>query len=600
MRTTFPAYGLVLSLIAFLLGCTKPPAAHHAGHSPEAVIVSAVSTEKGIQVEKRVRGAGLPQSSKALPDSSGLFVDDLNISANGDLVLITATNRDPNKQSNLSLEDTMTPTQNSTWILRTETLDTVANFELSGPVSQPAWVSPRSFRFAQSDIGDKSLDVTVDESAALSKQYIDQTSIPNESKHSVEAAEIVNKRGIEWPVIVHGPSAFNPMQFSNHKDLAVVSEDGNTIIVCARAGESFTESQVLLLRRRGETWTTTRLGREWSPIFVLVEPTLSVLFSDNGVQKCRLYDTTSGKLVEEFRADAVDIKSVIAGRAASENNVPTSEPADYIIQAFPNGIGMWPVRGPTSFADRHNPTAQTTTNQSPSFPVVGSPTEVVQEFRLLSCDFLRSGRQLVLARPYVYDPPHSDAFLTEQLFMIWGKRAFIVDSLDDLRGHVMIRRAYSALDFVRLRTSPVTFHAFRPYMFFSRRNAENYEMVKVAMQLEVARPAVFETLPAFGAGPLWPRVVQIDGYWGWLSSSTATACKLVDATVAAHGREYEIRRTIVEASGLKTPQLTLFPYVVYDVVELVAQNGTYRVRNKRVNNSRALKNVRWEFRTNRM
>jgi hypothetical protein len=221
----------------------------------------------------------------------------------------------------------------------------------------------------------------------------------------------------------------------------------------------------------------------------------------------------------------------------------------------------------------------------------------VRDYIPLRTTFEIPGGQLVLARPIIWDHPKGFSNpLPEQLFLVNPGCATLVHSLGSLRGRVRIRSTEQALEFVRLKTSPSTYHTFRTYARITDKAPMYFEEVDGIVMAEVLRRGEFETVSTFGLPDYLTgrRSNDPEGRLGIVSPETAQQAKLAATTVTVCGSDFRIERTIVEDTYLQTLNLAN-RYKLHRVVELVGSEGEYTLISKRSVENEALIGVRWDL-----
>jgi len=153
-----------------------------------------------------------------------------------------------------------------------------------------------------------------------------------------------------------------------------------------------------------------------------------------GVQKYGRRDLTT--FIANHKSDTKSRHLLCGG--ASESNMPTSEPSEYIIQAFPNGVAMWPLRGGELWSV---PRAESLARMNREDPGVAFQTSPLPSSEPSQATALRSLEQLERQVVAVGESGSISAFLAlcdEELLVseyLRGDDRFVSVSPDDFMLH---------------------------------------------------------------------------------------------------------------------------------------------------------------------
>ena len=188
--------------------------------------------------------------------------------------------------------------------------------------------------------------------------------------------------------------------------------------------------------------------------------------------------------------------------------------------------------------------------------------------------FTKSGVSLGLcAIPPIVDPIES----RERLFVFRKGKQTEIPDLTSLRGHVHIDSAEQALSFVRLKTSPRTFHAFY-------RSGAPTEM-EVIPKDELLASLVF------GDKHFAEQMKNAEnGYCGIVSEQVFDhlGCRRVQCAASDNG--FVVKRTLMSV----TPDSHKVRFII--LAEQVSQDGTYVVKQRLETRLQATPAVRWAIR----
>ena len=155
--------------------------------------------------------------------------------------------------------------------------------------------------------------------------------------------------------------------------------------------------------------------------------------------------------------------------------------------------------------------------------------------------------------------PGFPAEAKERLYLLDAVHSIEVNDLNKLRGYVRIRSCRSALSFVRLRTSPKTFHAFAHQ--------------QGQWEIEVLSPSDITNHLVYGDRRLAVSLANAPyGYSGVFPRYLIRKLAIQRARCSRSGKGFAVRRTLI-SKNRNDKRMSLV-----DILGSVSENGNYAVR----------------------